>query len=1128
MNSDNAQDANNDRRSRSPPRQRPRAEGNADPVVERALDYISGSRNNRSDANPHPEARHFESLALPRLRPSVATSTLPAQAVASTSRPPHSPSSAHMDIDTGYSSSEAPGNAAPAHSQSHHTVRSERESDREGSIVPSTHTNLLDDDDVADDMPGLREVSDSESDEEDVEMMFMETDSDIEFLQSLADMPARDRLDNPRHTTTTTTTDLEQMPPLERIPSPPPVNSDIVRTGSRRARVEDDPEAIPGFSTMESMSPASSVYATPNSTPSRTGTPVEASASGNTHPERPIRPLPRNGPPPQRAAPVNLNPLFGGVGGGQGGGAFFDTNISLRHLIGSMFGGLPVVNGQAHPNPNPDTADGSAPAPPQEVPAPGVAADNTNANSNVNANANSDADVGAGASTGTETRGPRGRRHQAFRQVFPWGDVHVHVIEGGEDMQLGGGGFINFIVPDGGHNPDTHGHGQDVPQPAQDMDGINTDADAGAGAGAAGVGAGANANARTNGEIPINFFDFFRTIFSQGGLASFASEARREDPERARRLVAGLDAVPEGLIKRMQHIGGAPGVHEDSASMGEEDVQCAVCWDSLLNAEGDSFKSHSEVPQAEVQNEDRTGNVEDAPAVAPEHTADRDVPSTSAPAASVAQGISIFARLPSRSLIFILLDAPDPAEMPLPAPPSASFSIDSTSTDSSTGEPELTEKERQKKKVQQPLPKIVNLPCAHIFHSSCLLPWFARPGQTTCPVCRFNVDPENLTFTPPRVRRTHVPRPRARSAAPAPGTGETDVNMAPPTGTPADQLQPETPEAAVPSTQEEQAATQPAESTANSDAQTGGRGRTPQAPIHDHPHVRFGFGHGILDTQTFGQTISLNLDFILGPMSNHDHVHGHSRPMPVPPTQPATPAGQAQTGGSTGVNENATANANVDADADANANANVDTGTAAPPNTEGSGFGERFNHRMAGLPGFFETFGRDFPGFDGTPETPGIPGTPGMAGVAGFGGIPGFQAFHRQRPRERKEWTLPPPPDLTLRQRIEKREREAGLRCDDVNCGLGPTDEDPVPVMPADTLKTIAICRDSGDTAESVCVHRLHPACLVDAGRVAGWGSRSDEGDKNVEVPCPVCRAVGHVDRGVWKEGVRASEVVEC
>ncbi|KAF7369047.1 RING-type domain-containing protein [Mycena venus] len=41
---------------------------------------------------------------------------------------------------------------------------------------------------------------------------------------------------------------------------------------------------------------------------------------------------------------------------------------------------------------------------------------------------------------------------------------------------------------------------------------------------------------------------------------------------------------------------------------------------------------------------------------------------------------------------------------------------------------------------------IISLPCAHVFHAACLLPWFSRPGQTTCPTCRFDVDPEGVIW----------------------------------------------------------------------------------------------------------------------------------------------------------------------------------------------------------------------------------------------------------------------------------------------------------------------------------------------------------------------------------------------
>jgi hypothetical protein len=36
--------------------------------------------------------------------------------------------------------------------------------------------------------------------------------------------------------------------------------------------------------------------------------------------------------------------------------------------------------------------------------------------------------------------------------------------------------------------------------------------------------------------------------------------------------------------------------------------------------------------------------------------------------------------------------------------------------------------------------KVVALPCTHVFHHNCLLPWFQN--RSTCPSCRFDLDPE--------------------------------------------------------------------------------------------------------------------------------------------------------------------------------------------------------------------------------------------------------------------------------------------------------------------------------------------------------------------------------------------------
>ena len=138
------------------------------------------------------------------------------------------------------------------------------------------------------------------------------------------------------------------------------------------------------------------------------------------------------------------------------------------------------------------------------------------------------------------------------------------------------------------------------------------------------------------------------------------------------------------------------------------------------------------------------------------------------------------------------------------------------------------------------------------------------------------------------------------------------------------------------------------------------------------------------------------------------------------------------------------------------------------------------------------------------------------------GPIPHVHSFHPPRPRERKQWTVPAAPGPTLRSRVEQREREVGLRCSDTSCGIGPSDEDPFPEMSDASMKQLSIrpLPNSTVPSTSVCSHTFHPACLVSAERVAGWGGE-DKKEQLVEVSCPNCRAVGCVERNEWEEGVR-------
>jgi hypothetical protein len=149
----------------------------------------------------------------------------------------------------------------------------------------------------------------------------------------------------------------------------------------------------------------------------------------------------------------------------------------------------------------------------------------------------------------------------------------------------------------------------------------------------------------------------------------------KEDPERARKLVDGLEEVPVGLVRRLERVGtGGGGMGEDETKGG--DVGCAVCWDRLLYVEQEGAEQQTENP----------GDSED-----------------------------------------MMVD----------------------------GEACGSVKEGE---VEPKYPKVVSLPCAHVFHAECLIPWFSRPRHTTCPTCRFNIDPENLTYVSPRQRRREQQR----------------------------------------------------------------------------------------------------------------------------------------------------------------------------------------------------------------------------------------------------------------------------------------------------------------------------------------------------------------------------------
>ncbi|KAJ3975508.1 hypothetical protein EV361DRAFT_792151 [Lentinula raphanica] len=153
------------------------------------------------------------------------------------------------------------------------------------------------------------------------------------------------------------------------------------------------------------------------------------------------------------------------------------------------------------------------------------------------------------------------------------------------------------------------------------------------------------------------------------------------------------------------------------------------------------------------------------------------------------------------------------------------------------------------------------------------------------------------------------------------------------------------------------------------------------------------------------------------------------------------------------------------------------------------------------------------------------------------------------RAQQRRQWAPPPAPGLTLRQTVERREREAGLRCWDVSCGLAPDDNCPYREIAVERRRQVKIQQDataSGSNSQEggdlkgkgkekadeeqepkyICEHTFHTPCLVTAQRVALNGSEEIvvEGGKSVEVSCPICRLSGVLPRDDWEDGVRALE----
>ncbi|KAJ7853563.1 hypothetical protein B0H14DRAFT_2758383 [Mycena olivaceomarginata] len=123
-------------------------------------------------------------------------------------------------------------------------------------------------------------------------------------------------------------------------------------------------------------------------------------------------------------------------------------------------------------------------------------------------------------------------------------------------------------------------------------------------------------------------------------------------------------------------------------------------------------------------------------------------------------------------------------------------------------------------------------------------------------------------------------------------------------------------------------------------------------------------------------------------------------------------------------------------------------------------------------------------------------------------------------PQPPEDWVPPPAPGPTLRDRVERREREAALRCCDSSCGVGPSDEDPFVEVGEAARRVVALKSSGGERAGPACAHTFHPACLVSAQRASrGWREPASDGEGEVEVVCSVCRVEGTVPRAEWLAG---------
>lgn len=310
--------------------------------------------------------------------------------------------------------------------------------------------------------------------------------------------------------------DTSDMPPLEPIPDPP-----NARAGSRRVRIEDDDEEEQNRRRSSPRLSPSQANPLPSSIPgSAAELPSDGLASQSHLPD--TTNVTSNGTndratrPLPRSAPSPLRQQHNAFGAGLMPGTVPMIPFDLRTMLSRVFGNAP----------GPENATAS--------------------NSTINSQSSA---IPSQGQTGVRSDPPR--HDQNNFHSGPAGR-YTYVISSGPFPG------IPIVHPQGASTP-SQGAPQGVPL----------------------SGANARPNATREGiQSPMEFIDALISNVLRDNLGQSFEIPEKEDPERAAKLIAGLEEVPLGLIKRMERLNKLGSLEENDDGV---ELNCAICWEKILN-----------------------------------------------------------------------------------------------------------------------------------------------------------------------------------------------------------------------------------------------------------------------------------------------------------------------------------------------------------------------------------------------------------------------------------------------------------------------------------------------------------------------------------------------------------------